>query len=307
MKKNILFVSAFLTLITGCSSIHLLPEPHEIRYFKSEAIGKCPRMKLGISHLSSSSLIVDSLFVDWQFDESYLDIPLQVIAKDDRDGYLIKKLKRSWEYIQSSRDEIDFYQVPLTALEKCTISEEAYKEKKRKQKAAQKAAAKKAAEKKAKEEKEKAEKKRKIEQQAAEKNNEVIKKYGKPYCNPFKVRTEDDTHTPYILGASNMAGGTFAGRKKNCLFTEVFRISQVTPYGMLVYNSERVCERGDLFMPPYCYDKEKGPYFVIPNEEDKELVDGDNIGGLFEYIGTQSYETILRAPKTVLKFKHISK
>lgn len=105
-------------------------------------------MKLGISHLSSSSLIVDSLFVDWQFDESYLDIPLQVIAKDDRDGYLIKKLKRSWEYIQSSRDEIDFYQVPLTALEKCTISEEAYKEKKRKQKAAQKAAAKKAAEKK---------------------------------------------------------------------------------------------------------------------------------------------------------------
>lgn len=60
-------------------------------------------------------------------------------------------------------------------------------------------------------------------------------------------------------------------------------------------------------MPPYCYDKEKGPYFVIPNEEDKELVDGDNIGGLFEYIGTQSYETILRAPKTVLKFKHISK
>lgn len=300
MKKNILFVSAFLILITGCSSIPLLPEPYEIRYFKSEAIGKCPGIMRGISHLSSSNLIIDGFF-DWQFNDSDLDRPFQVIAKNDYDGFLTVKRNRE------NRENIYFYQVPLTALEKCTISEEAYKEKKRKQKAAQKAAAKKAAEKKAKEEKEKAEKKRKIEQQAAEKNNEVMKKYGKPYCNPFKVRTEDDTHTPYILGASNMAGGTFAGRKKNCLFTEVFRISQVTPYGMLVYNSERVCERGDLFMPPYCYDKEKGPYFVIPNEEDKELVDGDYIGGLFEYIGTHSYETILRAPKTVLKFKHISK
>lgn len=295
MKKNILFVSAFLTLITGCSSIPLLPEPYEIRYFKSEAIGKCPRMKLGISHLSSSSLIVDSLFDDWQFDESYLDISLQVIAKDDRDGYLIKKLKRStWEYIQSSpynRKEIYFYQVPLATLEKCTISEEAYKEKECKKRIAQKAAAKKAAEKKAKEE---AEKKRKIEQQATEKNNEVMKKYGKPYCNPFKVKT-DGYNSPYLVG------GLFSEKKRNCLFEKKFRISQVTPYGMLVYEIGIACERS------YCYDKEYGPYFVIPNEEDKELVDGDYIGGLFEYIGTHSYETILRAPKTVLKFKHISK
>lgn len=287
MKKNILFVSAFLTLITGCSSIHLLPEPYEIRYFKSEAIGKCPGIMRGISHLSSSNLIIDGFF-DWQFNDSDLDRPFQVIAKDDYDGFLTVKRNRE------NREKIYFYQVPLTALEKCTISEEAYKEKKRKQKAAQKAAAKKAAEKKAKEEKEKAEKKRKIEQQAAEKNNEVIKKYGKPYCNPFKVKT-DGYNSPYLVG------GLFSEKKRNCLFEKKFRISQVTPYGMLVYEIGIACERS------YCYDKEYGPYFVIPNEEDKELVDGDNIGGLFEYIGTHSYETILRAPKTVLKFKHISK
>ncbi|MGN1079201.1 MAG: hypothetical protein ACI4TE_03415, partial [Alphaproteobacteria bacterium] len=126
----------------------------------------------------------------------------------------------------------------------------------------------------------------------------VMKKYGKPYCNPFEAINRGDGE--YII-----AGGSYSGRKRNCLFEEFFHISQATPYGMLVYGSERVCERGDLFMPPYCYDKDKGPYFVIPNESDKELIDGDGINGLFEYIGTYSYETILRAPKTVLKFKHV--
>lgn len=109
-----------------------------------------------------------------------------------------------------------------------------------------------------------------------------------------------------FLGASNMVGGTFAGKKRNCLFEETFLISQVTPYGMLVYGRETVCEGYNIFNQ-YCYDKKDGPYFVIPNESDKELVDGDYISGLFEYIGNYSYETIVGAPKTVLKFKHVSK
>ncbi len=89
-------------------------------------------------------------------------------------------------------------------------------------------------------------------------------------------------------------------RKKDCLFEETFHISQATSNGMLVYTKGRTCEYG------YCYDKTTGgPYFVTGNANDREKVDGDKISGLFEYIGTFSYEAIFGAPRTVLKLKHV--
>lgn len=151
----------------------------------------------------------------------------------------------------------------------------------------------KAAEKKAKEQ---AEKKQKAEQEASDKNNEVIRKYGKPYCDPFKSEKKDDND--YVI-----TGGSSSRREKNCLFKDTFHISQVTPYGMLVHYKRNVCEGG--FYHTYCHYEKDGPYFIIPNEKDAELVDGDSVSGLFEYVGPHTYEAIFGAPRTVLKFKHI--
>ena len=155
---------------------------------------------------------------------------------------------------------------------------------------------KKAAEKKAKEKaKKKSENKQKAEKEATVKNNYVIKKYGKPYCEPFKAIEDSDSLDYHVIG------GRYVEREKGCLFEKKFHIQQVLSDGMLVYNRIWIND-----WPYGHYEKNAGgPYFLVTNQNDKELVDGDSISGLFEYIGTYTYTAVTGAPKTVLKYKHV--
>ena len=47
-----------------------------------------------------------------------------------------------------------------------------------------------------------------------------------------------------------------------------------------------------------------GPFFVISHKKDIDMTDGESVSGLFEYVGTYSYES-LAGTKKVLKLKHI--
>lgn len=320
MKKHLLFV--FLILVSGCSStIPLLPEPYEIRYFKNDITNRnCSKIRFGTCYMRYS-FSIKQLFDEERVDriggiypviKENLNRPLQVVAKDNDSTYLVAKQNRSsWESIY-------FFQIPIHILEQCTVSEEEYKKVKKEKALAAKVAAKKAAEKKAKIE---SEKKREAEQKVAEKNNDVMKKYGKPFCEPFKaesinlplgVEKIDWGETKGNIGAKGyedgfvngyyVSGAKYVEKKRDCLFRATFHIDQVTPVGVLVYDRQEVCEE---YYHRYCYDENKGPYFVVPNENDKDLVDGDSISGLFEYVGPYTYQSVLGAPKTVLRFKHI--
>ena len=149
----------------------------------------------------------------------------------------------------------------------------------------------------------------------------VMKKYGKPFCEPFKaesinlplgVEKIDWGETKGNIGAKGyedgfvngyyVSGAKYVEKKRDCLFRATFYIDQVVPDGVLVYDRQEVCEG---YYRRYCRNENKGPYFITLNKKDTDLVDGDNIRGLFEYVGPYTYQSVLGAPKTVLRFKHI--
>ena len=319
MKKRLLPILTILNLVSGC--IQSLPEPYEIRYFKNDITNRnCSKIRLGTCYMRYS-FGIEQLFDEELVDQTggiypvikeNLNRPLQVVAKDSNSTYLVAKRNRpDWESIY-------FYQIPIHILEQCTVSEEEYKKVKKEKALAAKIAAKKAAEKKAKIE---SEKKREAEQKASEKNNNVMKNYGKPFCEPFKaesinlplgVEKIDWGETKGNIGAEGyedgfvngyyVSGAKYVEKKRDCLFRATFHVDQVTPDGVLVYDRQEICEG---YYRRYCHDENKGPYFVVPNEKDTDLVDGDSISGLFEYVGPYTYQSVLGAPKTVLKFKHM--
>lgn len=167
MKKCFLFISVFLTFVTGCSSIPLLPQPYEVRYFTTggdfdgwdrERINKifekkCPDTKsVKVSNISKKYLSLS-----WNIPGLYLpggmlielpgsflikkDIPYQVVATEGNSKYLIPKNDKIWsDYV---------IRIPIDTLKKCSITEETYKKRKKekdRKRLAAKAVAKKKAE-----------------------------------------------------------------------------------------------------------------------------------------------------------------
>lgn len=172
--------------------------------------------------------------------------------------------------------------IPVQKMKKCTINEQTYKAEKiaeqkkaaaiaeQKRKAKEAEAAKAAAEKRA------------AEKEAARKNNKILTKYGKPLCEPYEAGDSDE---------AKMLFYDVTEKKKNCLFIKNFKISQTVSEGFLAYTTNGF--RG-----------QEGPYFIVKNKDDNDIVDDEEILGLFEYIGTYSYDSMM-GPKKVLKFKHV--
>ena len=158
MKKRLWFISVFLTSVTACSSVPLLPQPYEVRYFTaggafdswdSERINKnfekkCPDTQLvEVSNISEKSLSLSWNMLGVYLPGSFLIekyTPYQVIATEGNSKYLISRTDKFWSnYV---------IRIPIDTLKKCSITEEAYKkekaEKDRKRLAAKAAAKKKA-------------------------------------------------------------------------------------------------------------------------------------------------------------------
>ena len=294
MKIQKLVLPVILTLVTGCSFISRMTEPYETRYFTRSNV----QSNLNNGYLESNEDF-NKQCKGVRFFSSLGETEKNIIVMqgpnlseiDTKTPYHIVAEKGDDRYLASDSDRY-LVRLPVTTLEKCTVTEDVHKsnvEKERKKAIAKKEAAKKEAdERKRKAEQKKAEKKQKAEQEAAEKNNNVIKKYGKPYCNPY---TAEDILTDDIL---NEIKRSFFEKKKSCLFRADFTVLQVTSDGMLVTGK----------LPISLFEILDGPFFVIKHKDDFDKVDGEPVRGLFEYVGNYSYEAIT-GTKTVLKFKHV--
>lgn len=281
MKKIIL--SALLALTTGCSSYTLLPEPYETRYFS--VTNMLPNKTFDPS-FDKKCKDIERSTVWWQTEKSILVGSLgdeAVFNKDDKYNVVAKSEDNKKRFLDGKY----YLTMPLSTMNKCTIDEKTYKKQKEAEKiAAQKKAAAIAEQKRKAKEAEAAKaaaEKRAAEKEAARKNNEILAKYGKPLCNPYKAGESDSAKIVFDV----------LEKKKNCLFMKGFKVSQTVSDGFLAYAAYGW--RDTLA---------QGPYFIVKNKNDADVVDDEEILGLFEYIGTYSYDSMM-GPKKVLKFKHV--
>ncbi len=282
MKKVIL--PALLALTTGCSSYTLLPEPYETRYFSVEKrklfnpqdVDTDFNKKCGVVHYA----------YNWYESEKNVLISegsgfSEKINKYDKYNVVAKSKDSKKIYL---KNDIAGMIIPVQKMKQCTINEQTYKAEKI---AAQKKAAAIAEQKRKAKEAEAAKaaaEKRAAEKEAARKNNAVLAKYGKPLCEPYKAGDSDE---------KKMVFYDVTEKKKNCLFIKNFKISQTVSDGFLAYTTYG-----------YWSAQQQGPYFIVKNKNDADVVDDEEITGLFEYIGTYSYDSVM-GPKKVLKFKHV--
>ncbi len=280
MKKIIL--PALLVLTTGCSSYTSLPEPYETRYFS--VTNMLPNNTFDSNFDKKCKDVVESA-IWWWTEKSVLVTPWVGVAKFNKDDKynVIAKSKDNKKRVL--RGEVDRLTMPLSTMNKCTIDEKTYKKQKEAEKiAAQKKAAAIAEQKRKAKEAEAAKaaaEKRAAEKEAAGKNNKILTKYGKPLCDPYKAGDSDIGKLYYDV----------TEKKKNCLFIKNFKISQTVSEGFLAYTTNG-------------WRGQEGPYFIVKNKDDNDVVDDEEILGLFEYIGTYSYDSVM-GPKKVLKFKHV--
>ena len=280
MKKIIL--SALLALTTGCSSYTLLPEPYETRYFS--VTNMLPNKTFDPS-FDKKCKDIERSTVWWQTEKSILVGSLgdeAVFNKDDKYNVVAKSEDNKKRFLDGKY----YLTMPLSTINKCTIDEKTYKKQKEAEKiAAQKKAAAIAEQKHKAKEAEAAKaaaEKRAAEKEAARKNNKILTKYGKPLCEPYEAGDSDE---------AKMLFYDVTEKKKNCLFIKNFKISQTVSEGFLAYTTNGWRGR-------------EGPYFIVKNKDDNDVVDDEEILGLFEYIGTYSYDSMM-GPKKVLKFKHV--
>lgn len=279
MKKIIL--SALLALTTGCSSYTLLPEPYETRYF---SVTNMLPNKTFDSSFDKKCKDIERSAVWWWTEKSLLVGPLGYepeFNKEDKYNVVAKSKDNKKRFLEGKYR----LTMPLSTMNKCTIDEKTYKKQKESEKiAAQKKAAAIAEQKRKAKEAEAAKaaaEKRAAEKEAARKNNAVLTKYGKPLCDPYKAGDSDIGKLYYDV----------TEKKKNCLFIKSFKISQTVSDGFLAYTNNG-------------WRGQEGPYFIVKNKDDDDVVDDEEILGLFEYIGTYSYDSVM-GPKKVLKFKHV--
>lgn len=290
MKKIIL--PALLALTTGCTLNPILSAPYEVRYFKADSYKDHEQFK----KICSSAGIVTSgaynfygdLEIDFLSTKAwYYKMPIDGVVSINKDTpyYIFAKSKdKTYSYLSKTEPASRYadirnpVEIRTKDLSTCTFTEKAYKALKQKEKdkankaakiAAQKEAAKAAAEKRA------------AEKEAARKNNKILTKYGKPLCNPYEAGDRDEAALFYDV----------TEKKKNCLFVKNFRVSQTVSDGFLAYINNG-------------WRDQEGPYFIVKNKDDDDVVDDEEILGLFEYIGTYSYDSVM-GPKKVLKFKHV--
>lgn len=291
MKKVILL--SLLALTTGCTLNPILSAPYEVRYFKADSYKDHEQFK----KICSSAGIITSgvsnfggdLKIDFLSTQAwYYKMPIDGVVSINKDTpyYIFAKSKdKTYSYLSKTEPAsryADIYnpvEIRTEDLSTCTFTEKAYKVLKQKEKdkankaakiAEQKEAAKAAAEKRA------------AEKEAARKNNKILTKYGKPLCEPYEAGDSDE---------AKMLFYDVTEKKKNCLFIKNFKISQTVSEGFLAYTTNGF--RG-----------QEGPYFIVKNKDDNDIVDDEEILGLFEYIGTYSYDSVM-GPKKVLKFKHV--
>lgn len=280
MKKIIL--PALLALTTGCSSYALLPEPYETRYFS--VTNMLPNKTFDPSFDKKCKDIEQST-VWWWTEKSLLVGSLgdgAIFNKDDKYNVVAKSEDNKKRFIEGKYR----LTMPLSTMNKCTIDEKTYKKQKEAEKiAAQKKAAAIAEQKRKAKEAEAAKaaaEKRAAEKEAARKNNEILAKYGKPLCDLYEGNVRDLWKEDYDV----------TEKKKNCLFMKSFKVSQTVSDGFLAYATT------------VWGNNQQGPYFIVKNKNDADVVDDEEITGLFEYIGTYSYDSMM-GPKKVLKFKHV--
>lgn len=283
MKKIIL--SALLALTTGCSSYTLLPEPYETRYFSVEKRKLFNPQDVDIDFNKKCGLV--RYAYNWYESEKNVLISegsgfSEKINKYDKYNVVAKSKDSKKIYL---KNDIAGMIIPVQKMKKCTINEQTYKAEKiaeqkkaaaiaeQKRKAKEAEAAKAAAE------------KRTAEKEAARKNNAVLTKYGKPLCNPYEAGDSDEVNMLYY---------NVTEKKKNCLFMKKFKVSQTVSDGFLAYTTTIIGWS----------ETTQGPYFIVKNKNDADVVDDEEITGLFEYIGTYSYDSVM-GPKKVLKFKHV--
>lgn len=283
MKKIIL--PALLALTTGCSSYTLLPEPYETRYFS--VTNMLPNKTFDPSFDKKCKDIEQST-VWWWTEKSWLVGSLGYAIefnKEDKYNVVAKSEDNKKRFLEGKYR----LTMPLSTMNKCTIDEKTYKKQKEAEKiAAQKKAAAIAEQKRKAKEAEAAKaaaEKRAAEKEAARKNNAVLTKYGKPLCNPYEAGDSDE---------GNMLYYNVTEKKKNCLFMKKFKVSQTVSDGFLAYTTTIIGWS----------ETTQGPYFIVKNKNDADVVDDEEILGLFEYIGTYSYDSVM-GPKKVLKFKHV--
>ena len=282
MKKIIL--PALLALTTGCSSYTLLPEPYETRYFSVEKRKLFNPQDVDIDFNNKCGLV--HYAINWYESEKNVLISeggdfSEKINKYDKYNVVAKSKDSKKIYL---KNDIVGMIIPVQKMKKCTINEQTYKAEKI---AAQKKAAAIAEQKRKAKEAEAAKaaaEKRAMEKEAARKNNAVLVKYGKPLCEPYKAGDSDE---------DKMVFYDVTEKKKNCLFIKNFKISQTVSDGFLAYTTYG-----------YWSAQQQGPYFIVKNKDDADVVDDEEITGLFEYIGTYSYDSVM-GPKKVLKFKHV--
>ena len=277
MKKVILL--SLLALTTGCTLNPILSAPYEVRYFKADSYKDHEQFKT----ICSSAGIITSgvsnfggdLKIDFLSTQAwYYKMPIDGVVSINKDTpyYIFAKSKdKTYSYLSKTEPAsryADIYnpvEIRTEDLSTCTFTEKAYKVLKQK-------------------EKDKANKAAKIAEQkeAARKNNKILTKYGKPLCEPYEAGDSDE---------AKMLFYDVTEKKKNCLFIKNFKISQTVSEGFLAYTTNGF--RG-----------QEGPYFIVKNKDDNDIVDDEEILGLFEYIGTYSYDSVM-GPKKVLKFKHV--
>lgn len=286
MKKIIL--SALLALTTGCTLNPILSAPYEVRYFKIDSENReqfekiCPSAGIITSGVSDffGNLKIDLLY-SRTFAYADKDTPYYIFAKSkDKTYSYLSKTDPASRYADL-RNPIEIRTKDLST---CTFTEKAYKALKQKEKDKANKAAKIATQKEA---AQAAEKKRASEKEAARKNNAFLAKYGKPLCNPYGLWDTDDSWKMETYDVTE--------KKKNCLFMKSFKVSQTVSDGFLAYTTVLI----DSFSK-----NTQGPYFIVKNKDDNDVVDDEEILGLFEYIGTYSYDSVM-GPKKVLKFKHV--
>ena len=294
MKKVILL--SLLALTTGCTLNPILSAPYEVRYFKADSYKDHEQFKT----ICSSAGIITSgvsnfggdLKIDFLSTQAwYYKMPIDGVVSINKDTpyYIFAKSKdKTYSYLSKTEPASRYadirnpVEIRTKDLSTCTFTEKAYKALKQKEKDKANKAAKIAAQKEAAKD---AEKKRALEKEAARKNNAFLAKYGKPLCEPYGAGDSDE---------GNMLYYNVTKKKKNCLFMKKFKVSQTVSDGFLAYTTTIIGWS----------ETTQGPYFIVRNKNDADVVDDEEITGLFEYIGTYSYDSVM-GPKKVLKFKHV--
>lgn len=301
MKKVILL--SLLALTTGCTLNPILSAPYEVRYFKADSYKDHEQFKKICSSAGIITSGASNFFGDLKIEFLtsakvwYYEMPIDGVVSINKDTpyYIFAKSKdKTYSYLSITEPASKYadirnpVEIRTKDLSTCTFTEKAYKALKQKEKdkankaakiAAQKEAAKAAAKKRAAE--------KESEKEATRKNNKILTKYGKPLCNPYGLWDTDDSWKMETYDVTE--------KKKNCLFMKSFKVSQTVSDGFLAYTT--TITNG--------WNKNtQGPFFIVKNKDDNDVVDDEEIMGLFEYIGTYSYDSVM-GPKKVLKFKHV--